>query len=259
MLDLIKRLLLKIRKEGHIFFIKNLLVDIFVKKKPPHKYPYIILAIIEKMKAKSYLEIGVLKGDCFFTQKVKHKIAVDLEFKISRLKIIVYSLKNKFYEMPSDEFFIRKAKILTKYGLDIAFIDGLHTYEQSLKDVLNSLKYLNNNGYIILHDCYPQNKLQANLTKSEKHFKNLNSPKSGWSGDVWKTIAHLRSTRTDLKILVINYDSGIGIISKGKSTSMLNCIKEDLKKLTYDDLIIDPKGILNLKPLSYFFEFIKTI
>ena len=32
----------------------------------------------------------------------------------------------------------------------------MHTYEQSLHDTINCLKYLKNDGYIILHDCNPK-------------------------------------------------------------------------------------------------------
>jgi len=260
MLSFVKQLLLKIRERDFISYSTYLLKKTLIPKKPPpYNFHYIVSVIIEKLQAKTYLEIGVFKGDFFFFQRVKRKIAVDPNFKSSRLKILTYIRKNRFFEMTSDDLFSRNPKILNKYGIDVALIDGLHTYEQSLKDVLNCLKYLNDNGYIILHDCYPPIKLQATPAKSMEHFKSLNLPKSTWCGDVWKTIPHLRSMRNDLKILVFNYDVGIGIITKGEPSSMLNYTEEEIKMLTYDDLKKNPEYIVNLKPFSYFFEFIKAI
>lgn len=32
-----------------------------------------------------------------------------------------------------------------------------------------------------------------------------------WSGDVWKSIVHLRSIRPDLRVAVLDCDSGVGI------------------------------------------------
>ena len=46
---------------------------------------------------------------------------------------------------------------LNKESFDCVFIDGLHTYNQVKKDIHNSLKYLNINGIIMLHDCLPNN------------------------------------------------------------------------------------------------------
>jgi len=259
MLSLVKQLLLKIRERDFISYSINLIKNIFIPKPPLYNFHYIVSVIIQKLLAKTYLEIGVYKGDCFFYQKVKHKIAVDPNFKSIKLKILTYLRKNRFFEMKSDEFFRRIPNILNKYGIDVALIDGLHTYEQSLKDVLNCLKYLNNDGYIILHDCYPLTKLQATSAKSIEHFKSLNLPKSTWCGDVWKTIPHLRSICGDLRIFVLNYDLGIGIITKGEPSSMLNYTEEEIMRLTYDDLKKNPEYILNLKAFSYFFDFIKLI
>jgi len=39
---------------------------------------------------------------------------------------------------------------------DVIFIDGLHYYKQVLKDIKNSLKILNKDGFILVHDCLPR-------------------------------------------------------------------------------------------------------
>ena len=39
---------------------------------------------------------------------------------------------------------------------DIIFLDGLHNYEQTIKDINNALKFLNEKGAIIVHDCLPK-------------------------------------------------------------------------------------------------------
>ena len=68
--------------------------------------------------------------------------------------------KNWFYRMfrkTSDDFFSLDAhKVFKENKIDVAFIDGLHTYEQSLRDAVNCLKYLNKGGLHYIHDCNPQ-------------------------------------------------------------------------------------------------------
>jgi hypothetical protein len=47
----------------------------------------------------------------------------------------------RYYQTASDDFFAEQAENLDAPGLDFAFIDGLHTYDQSLRDVENCLRY----------------------------------------------------------------------------------------------------------------------
>jgi len=216
----------------------------------------VINSIIDKKKAQTYLEIGVQTGNCFNNIKCPKKIAVDPEILTEER-----NLENYYFEMTSNKFFRKKRKILKNDCLDVVFIDGLHNYRQSLKDVKNSLNYLNEGGVIVMHDCNPPSQITATPGKSINYVRKLNLPEfnDDWCGDVWKTIPHLRSMRNDLKILVFNYDVGIGIITKGEPSSMLNYTEEEIKMLTYDDLKKNPEYIVNLKPFSYFFEFIKAI
>ena len=65
-----------------------------------------------------------------------------------------------------------------KKNFDVIFIDGFHHYEQCRKDIINSLKVLNENGFILLHDMIPRSWIEENI------------PRLGtvWSGDVLSLI-----------------------------------------------------------------------
>ena len=90
---------------------------------------------------------------------------------------------------------------------DIIFIDGLYLYEQSLRDINNSLNHLSINGSIVLHDCNPLSKESQN--KKRRKLKK-------WHGDVWKVFSILRMTRKDLNMYVVNVNHGCGIVQRGK-------------------------------------------
>jgi hypothetical protein len=77
-----------------------------------------------------------------------------------------------------------------------------------------------------------------------------------WSGDVWKAIVHLRSTRDDLRIAVLNCDFGVGVIRKGLPESKLSYSEAEIEALSYADLAADRKRLLNLKPPAYVDEFL---
>ena len=146
-------------------------------------------------------------------------------------------------------------------GLDVAFIDGLHTFSQSLQDVQNTLRYLNKNGVIILHDCNPLSETAALPAKSIREIQELNPPGFNgiWNGDVWKTIAYLRATRKDLHVFVIDCDSGLGIITKGTPENLLEYSVEEVKNLSYSDLASNRHSMINLKDISYLEYFLNTI
>lgn len=227
----------------------------------------VIQKIVDYQNARTYLEIGVKKGKVFLNIKARKKIAVDPHFKINKKRKIksyfnnLSNIFNEYYEMTSDVFFEKYSNIFTRLnGFDVAFIDGLHTYKQSLRDVQNCLNFLNRNGVIIMHDCNPLSEVEAYPAGSQEDSANLNLPEgtSSWSGDVWKTIVHLRSTRTDLHIFVLNCDHGIGIITRGAPEDMLQYSEKSIDNLSYEDLERDRARILNLKRADYLSKFLEN-
>jgi len=229
----------------------------------------IIQDIINRKKAKVYLEIGVNTGACFFEIKASRKIGVDPEFLIPKKQKLKYvfknisNLSNRYYEMTSDDFFAMKGESLTKNRLDVVFIDGLHTFEQSLKDVLNSLKFLKEDGVIVMHDCNPASEANAIPASSLEHAISLNLPgcTGDWNGDVWRTVVYLRSNFLGLNIFVLDCDNGLGIITRGEQKNILEYSPEMIKNLTYKDLKKDRKKLLNLKSLHDpdFEKFMETL
>src|SRR4030066_1957580 len=96
----------------------------------------VIQEIIDRRSAKTYLEIGVRSGDAFLKIRAKSKYGVDPFFTISHGKKFRYYFKNsynifnKYFDMESDTFFVQEKLRLSEHGLDVVFIDGLHTFSQ---------------------------------------------------------------------------------------------------------------------------------
>ena len=126
--------------------------------------------LIEQYNFVDYLEIGVAFGNCVRNVKVKNKDAVDpvVEANVRCPEIN--------YEMTSNEFFALEKIQNKKY--DVIFIDGLHETTQVDIDIQNSLKHLNEGGFILLHDCNPVS-YESQLVPRQA---------TAWNGDVWKSI-----------------------------------------------------------------------
>jgi hypothetical protein len=219
----------------------------------------IITTLMKKKKLNNYLEIGVFNGHIFFRVRSTFKIAVDPEFRFDASrkagKTIVnpYNLYNQYYSKTSDAFFNDDAPDL--FGdkeVEISLIDGMHEYAYALRDIENTVKYLSENGVIVVHDCSPKNKeAEVNFAEYEKRgFTGI------WNGDVWKAILHLRSIRKDLTAFVLDTDQGLGIITKKPDHSnSLRFTQQQIESFKYEDLDKNRKEWLNLQPEGYFNEY----
>ena len=221
----------------------------------------VIQKIIDSIKAKRYLEIGVFQGTTFQKIRCSRKVAVDPQFKISlrsKCRYILRNIGSKYREMTSNEYF---ARYKNKIPFDVAFIDGLHSYGQSLIDVMKTLDALGPDGVIVMHDCNPPTASAAQPADSWEHANSMNLPgwTGAWNGDVWKTIVKLRSTRKDLQIFVLDCDYGLGIITRGTPETMLDISDEKIDRLSYEDLVSNRQKWLNLKPVEYLEKFIKSM
>ena len=88
--------------------------------------------------------------------------------------------------------------------LGLAFIDGLHLYEQVLRDFINVEKFCDRASVVVLHDTLPVAPVAAARLRGTSH----------WCGDVWKIVPCLRRFRPDLSILTIpTHPSGLTLVT----------------------------------------------
>jgi hypothetical protein len=188
----------------------------------------IIQEIIEYKKYNNYLEIGCDNDDLFSKIKINSKIGVD-------------PVSGGTMRMTSDDFFKKNDDTF-----DIIFIDGLHHYDQVKKDISNSLKCINKNGVIILHDCIPKSNLEQAVPRSQ-HL---------WTGDVWKAFVEIR-TKLDCDSYTCLADKGLGIIMKRQNKNQLNIRINNFQKLKFKDFYYNHKTMMNIIDYSEIQKIIK--
>jgi hypothetical protein len=103
----------------------------------------------------------------------------------------------------SDDFFA-DPEALGGAAIDLAFADGLHWWEQTLRDVANLERHSSPDGVILIHDCNPIDEVTAARERTT----------AVWSGDVWKTVVALRRFRPDLQVVVADVEpTGLAIVT----------------------------------------------
>ncbi|WP_100612251.1 class I SAM-dependent methyltransferase [Confluentibacter lentus] len=66
--------------------------------------------------------------------------------------------------MTSDEFFQKLSAndiLSNSIKFNVIFIDGLHLAQQADRDIKNAIKYIKNDGFIVVHDCNPPSEWHA--------------------------------------------------------------------------------------------------
>lgn len=226
-----------------------------------------INGVFERTDFQTYLEIGCEKGLSFFPIKANQKIAVDPYPKIyiwNKLIAMVReskNMRNKYFVEESDVFFRDERDFLKSIGhLDVVLVDGLHTFRAALSDVLNSLKHLNQNGIIIMHDCLPPHAAAALPSESfptAEEVRNVEGWTGEWCGDVWKTIPYLRKRYSGkLEVCVLNCDFGLGIVRPAAELSaeelaIDETLFDEIDKLEYRDMVKNPKDFINMMNEDY--------
>ncbi len=189
---------------------------------PGDDHVRLLKALHENVQPKFYVEIGVSKGvSISVAGSSTDAVGVDPMPQIAgRLPPNI-----SIFAETSDAFFAayEARPQFAKRKIDMAFIDGLHLFEQALRDFINVEKRAAADGLIALHDCIPFDDVAAG--------RDYHAPY--WVGDVWKCLAILLDHRPDLHIAIVGAPpSGLVLVSKLDPGSRL--LDNDFESLVRD-------------------------
>lgn len=138
------------------------------------------------------IEIGVAEGRSLaYARPPTLAIGVDPNPKAA----FALTAQTQIFAETSDDFFAQRRPdtLLGGKPLGIGFIDGLHLYEQALKDFINLERYCGPRSVILFHDMIPlDERTQRRACDTQFH-----------TGDVWKVVLCLKHYRPDLDVFTI--------------------------------------------------------
>ena len=140
----------------------------------------------------TYLEIGIARGQSLsYARPPTRAVGVDPEPTIN----VPLKTETHIFCETSDVFFAerRLVQLLNDRPLALAFIDGLHVFQQSLKDFMHVETLCGPRSVVLIHDTVPLDELTQRPDRQRKFY----------TGDVWKTVLCLKHYRPDLDIFTI--------------------------------------------------------
>lgn len=159
-----------------------------------------------------YLEIGVEHGHSLAIARGK-SIGVDPAPAVTAAAAADKPWL-KLYRATSDAFFADRDRDATLEGghLGLVMIDGLHLFEQVLRDFINVERWTTPASVIVVHDVIPPEVASASRAYPPTTFY--------WVGDVWKMVPCLTRFRPDLMTqLVAAPPSGMLVIRGADPTN----------------------------------------
>lgn len=213
-----------------------------------------LLASINK--ASRYLEIGVSEGATFNQVNVENKVAVDPKFLFNTSQY--GTEKVLFLEVTSNEFFRDHAKEFQPF--DLIYLDGLHTFEQTLRDFCASLSCANSKTIWLIDDTYPESYAQAQSSHQRCiKIKQLTGEKNkSWMGDVFKVVATIHDFFPQYSFATFP-DHGQTVVWKNWRTNfepIWNSL-ETISRLDYSDFLDIQDFLFKREAYETIFERIK--
>ena len=170
-------------------------------------YYSVLHAVHSKYRPATYLEIGVAQGRSLaLVGKQTRAIGIDPDT-AEQGRMMYLSPENRplLFRTTSDDFFDRAdlPALMEANTIEMAFLDGLHLFEQTLRDFINVERFSSPETMIFVHDGLPVNRLVAERNRKTAF----------WVGDVWKIIPCLKKVRPDLEIITFPVQpSGLTLI-----------------------------------------------
>jgi predicted O-methyltransferase YrrM len=189
------------------------------------------------LEPRTYLEIGVSDGRSLTLSRAQ-TIAIDPAFKVtSEVQCDLHLVR-----ATSDEFFARGNPIahFRRPVIDLAFIDGMHLAEYTLRDYMNVERFTTPASVIVFDDMLPRTVDEAARHRVTKM----------WTGDVYKVVQALRTHRQDVIVFDVDTEptgTSVVLLPDAAATGLTDDYDDLVEAMVVEDPQDVPAEVLERK------------
>lgn len=184
-----------------------------------------------------YLEVGVCEARTFDRVTAAEKVAVDPKFRFDPDAEDRQVPGVSYHQVTSDDYF--GSIVDTDERFDVIYLDGLHTVEQTLRDLLNALEHLQPQGVIVIDDVLPPTELAAIADRQEFLAVRRDAGREeekAWMGDVFRLVYFIDTFCQQLSFGVIDNNHGQAVVWRQRREAVTQRGLADVGGLTFADL-----------------------
>jgi len=195
----------------------------------------------------------VCEGATFHAVRAARRVAVDpaFLFDVDAARADPAHADAAYYPIASDAWFTGPGR---DDRFDLIFLDGLHLFDQTLRDLIHAIARLKPGGAIVIDDVLPVS-YGASLRDVEDSAKfrrmapGPTAPKA-WMGDVFKLVFWIRDYLLDWDYATVSDNHGQLVLWRGARTHEVPPLDmEAICRLEYKDVVFRPRAY-NFRPLE---------
>lgn len=200
-----------------------------------------IQPLLDLFEAPRYLEIGVHSGETFGPLRAGRKVAVDPAFRFDTAATAQADATAEFHELPSDAYFRGLAPGAPPF--DVVFIDGLHTFEQALRDLLNALGRVRHDSVVIVDDVLPSGYFASlpDLSLFERLHAAVPDTPAAWMGDVYRLVYFIAAFLPDWSYATVAENHGQLVMWREPRAPRLRSV-ESVARAPYEETVLRREG-----------------
>lgn len=217
----------------------------------------VLRAFLDLFDQPRYLEIGVSKGTTFHHLEAAFQVAVDPRFRFDWEAEKAHRGPNTHYhEVTSDVYF---GSIIDRdQEFDVIYLDGLHTFEQTLRDFTNALAHLAEGGVIVIDDVKPSayHASLPNPASYQKVRQYVKDERRAWMGDVYKLLWFIDTFYQSLSYATISNNHGQAVVWRERRTSVTQRSVHEIGSLSFESMVLE-RNVLRLRSFGDIVEAVR--
>jgi hypothetical protein len=194
-------------------------------------YLEFLAALHERLAPRTYLEIGIAEGHSLALSRCP-SVGVDPDFCITQELTGPTSLAR----CTSDEYFRRldagRASPFGELPVDLTYIDGMHHFENALRDFIGAERHSTRSSVIAFDDVLPRDVDEA--ARARQVWP--------WTGDVYWIPLALAEYRRDLRLVLVDTEpTGTLVVARLDPSSQV--LSGSLDEIVRKYVVPDPQPV----------------